>query len=84
MLGLEAGYVTKGKLKDRIQELDQAIAEKKLPVEKGRGRRKPQEIRQQDKAQEPLTRWNGYDEKQRILGSGRNSYSKTDPDCRIS
>lgn len=81
MLGLEEGYVTKRKLEDRVQDLDQVVEKKGLHSEKGRGHHKPTELRLRDKAQELLARWDSYEKKRQILGTGRNSYSKTDPDA---
>ena len=81
LLHLDEGYVTKLKLKSHIQELDEQIAQKGLTVQKGRGHHKPAEIRELDTAEKLLERWDAYEEKLKILGEGRNSYSKTDPDA---
>lgn len=81
MLGLEEGYATKRKLEDHVRELNRVIEEKGLHAEKGHGHRKPPEMCRRDKAQELLTRWDGYEKKLQILGAGRNSYSKTNPDA---
>lgn len=81
LLAQEDGYATKGKLEQHVQSLEKQITEKNLTVEKGRGHRKPPEIRERDKAQALLTRWSEYEKKLAILGEGRNSYSKTDPDA---
>ncbi len=81
LLELEDGYVTKHKLEEHVQELNQVVEEKGLHWEKGRGHHKPPELQRRDKAQELLERWNSYEEKRQILGADRNSYSKTDPDA---
>lgn len=61
--------------------MEKQIAEKNLTFEKGRGHHKPVEIRERDKAQALLTRWNEYEMKLATLGEDRNIYSKTAPDA---
>jgi hypothetical protein len=52
-----------------------------LTVQKGRGHHKPAKIRERDERKGLLERWESYEQKKRILGDKRNSYSKTDPDA---
>ncbi len=47
----------------------------------GSGRRKSEEQRQWEKLSGLLERWRAYEEQLSIMGDGRNSYSKTDPDA---
>ena len=81
LLGLENGYPTRGKLAESVETLDKEISEEGLSVQKGRGHRKPEKIRKRDEQKQVLERWDAYEEKRRILGENRNSYSKTDPDA---
>ena len=81
MLGQEEGYLTQGKLKSSIEALNREIEEKELKTEKGRGHHKPEAIRKRDEEQSLLERWESYEEKLKILGQKRNSFSKTDPDA---
>ena len=75
------GYTTLGKTKAYIAELDKQIAEAGIEVKKGRGHHKPTIVRLRDEIRTLVERWEAYEEKKRILGEGRNSYSKTDPDA---
>lgn len=50
-------------------------------MQKGRGHHKPAKIRERDERKALLERWESYEQKKRILGDKRNSYSKTDPDA---
>ena len=75
------GYTTIGKTKAYIAELDKQIAEAGVEVKKGRGHHKPTIVRLRDEVKALVERWEAYEEKERILGEGRNSYSKTDPDA---
>ena len=81
LLGLENGYPTRGKLAESVETLDKEISEEGLSVQKGRGHRKPEKIRKREEQKQVLERWDAYEEKRRILGENRNSYSKTDPDA---
>ena len=81
LLGLESGYATKGKLAEQVESLDKEISEEGLTVQKGRGHHKPAKIRERDERKGLLERWESYEQKKRILGDKRNSYSKTDPDA---
>lgn len=47
----------------------------------GSGRRKSEEQRRWEKLSQLLERWKTYEEQLAIMGEGRNSYSKTDPDA---
>ena len=75
------GYTTLGKTKTYIAELDRQIAEAGIEVKRGRGHHKPKIVRLRDEVRALAERWEAYEEKKRILGEGRNSYSKTDPDA---
>ena len=81
LLGLESGYATKGKLAEHVESLEKEISEEGLTVQKGRGHHKPAKLRERDELKDLLERWESYEEKKRILGEKRNSYSKTDPDA---
>ena len=75
------GYTTIGKTKAYIADLDKQIAEAGIEVKKGRGHHKPTIVRLRDEVKALVERWEAYEEKERILGEGRNSYAKTDPDA---
>lgn len=47
----------------------------------GKGKRKTPQQREWEKLNDLLERWEKYDEQLSIMGSGRNSYSKTDHDA---
>ena len=81
LLGQESGYATKGKLAEQVESLEKEISEEGLTVQKGRGHHKPEKIRERDERKALLERWESYEQKKRILGDKRNSYSKTDPDA---
>ena len=81
LLGLESGYATRGKLAEQVESLDKEISEEGLTVQKGRGHHKPAKIRERDERKALLERWESYEQKKRILGDKRNSYSKTDPEA---
>ena len=81
LLGLTEGYATKGKFEEKVRELDSEIKEKNLHVEKGRGHRKPEVMRLRDQASILFERWSAYEQKLKMLGNKRNSFSKTDPDA---
>ena len=81
LLKPENGYATRGKLSEKVEALEKEILEEGLTVQKGRGHHKSEKIRLRDHHKELLERWNSYEEKKRILGEKRNSYSKTDPDA---
>ncbi|MBQ3078999.1 MAG: transposase, partial [Clostridia bacterium] len=77
LLKPENGYATRGKLSEKVEALEKEIREEGLSEQKGRGHHKPEKIRLRDQHKELLERWNSYEEKKRILGEKRNSYSKT-------
>jgi len=77
----EEGYLTRNKAREYLERLNAQIEEAGLVVLKGRGHRKPKLIRLRDEVAQQIERWDGYEEKLRLLGEGRNSYSKTDPDA---
>lgn len=81
LLGLEEGYTTIGKLRESTAALETQIKAEGLTVQKGRGHHKPPLIRQKDQQQTLLERWEQYEDKKSLLGEGRNSYAKTDPDA---
>ena len=80
-MGLESGYATKGKLAEQVESLEKEINEEGLTVQKGRGHHKPVKIRDRDERKALLEHWENYEQKKRILGEKRNSYSGTDPDA---
>ena len=45
LLGLESGYATRGKLKEKVEALEKEIIAEGLSAQKGRGHRKPEKIR---------------------------------------
>jgi transposase len=47
----------------------------------GSGRRKPPEQRAYEKLHTLLEKWEDYESKLFVMGNGRNSYAKTDPDA---
>ena len=47
----------------------------------GRGKRKSPEQRLWEEVMDLCERWEGYEASLRVMGSSRNSYSKTDPDA---
>lgn len=75
------GYTTYKKTLEYITKLDKEIAESHIEVKRGRGHHKPAVVRLRDEVKGLVERWQAYEEKKRILGDGRNSYSKTDPDA---
>lgn len=77
----ESEYLTHKKAKERLCELDKEIEEAHIEVKRGRGHHKPAALRLRDEISQLVERWETYEEKKRILGEGRNSYSKTDPDA---
>ena len=81
LLNLEEGYTTIGKLRESAAALEAQIKAEGLTVQKGRGHHKPPLIRQKDERQTLLARWEQYEHKKTLLGEGRNSYAKTDPDA---
>ena len=81
LLAQEYGYLTAQKVRTRLCELNKEIEESGLSVQKGRGHHKPKIIRLRDELQTLLDRWESYESKKKLLGEGRNSYAKTDPDA---
>lgn len=77
----DEGYTTLKKTFEYVAVLEKEIAEAHIEVKKGRGHRKPTIVRLRDEVKALAERWQSYEEKKRILGEGRNSYSKTDPDA---
>ena len=77
----ENEYLTLKKVKERMNELDREIKEAGIEVKRGRGHHKPAIVRLRDEISKLVQRWEAYEEKKRILGEGRNSYAKTDPDA---
>ena len=80
-LNLHEGYVTRKRLREEVRRLKEQIEAEGIEVKRGRGHYKPEIVRKRDNLSGLLERWDGYEEKKRILGEGRNSYSKTDPDA---
>lgn len=81
LLNKQEGYTTRKGLEAEIRRLNKEIEVQGIVVKRGRGHHKPEIVRRRDKMCELLERWNGYEEKKQMLGEGRNSYSKTDPDA---
>lgn len=57
------------------------MAEKGLDWVSGRGRRKSEQQRQIEELEAMAAKWDEYEKHLSIMGEGRNSYSKTDPDA---
>ena len=66
-----------------LEALDQRLAEmeSKISFVHGAGRRKSDAQKEWEALDELRRRWREYEEKLAIMGDGRNSYSKTDPDA---
>jgi transposase len=77
----DGGYITPKKALEYVAELDRQIAEAGIEVKRGRGHHKPEILRLRDEIKALADRLVSYEEKKRILGEGRNSYAKTDPDA---
>lgn len=75
------GYTTIKKTQAYIADLNRQIAEAKVEVKRGRGHHKPSILRLRDEVSALVQRWEAYEIRKSILGKGRNSYSKTDPDA---
>lgn len=75
------GYITPKKALGYVAKLDQEIAAAGIEVKRGRGHHKPGILRLRDEIKTLAERLVSYEEKKRILGEGRNSYAKTDPDA---
>ncbi len=67
----------------KLEDLEKYLQEAKAGIKfvSGKGRRKSEEQRQWEAPDELRQRWEEYEESLRIMGSDRNSYSKTDPDA---
>ena len=72
----ETGKTSLGALQAHLDAMAEGIC-----FVHGSGRRKSGEQRQWEKLSELLKRWKAYEEQLSIMGEGRNSYSKTDPDA---
>lgn len=72
----ETGKTSPGALQAHLDAMAEGIC-----FVHGSGRRKSGEQRQWEKLSELLKRWKAYEEQLSIMGEGRNSYSKTDPDA---
>lgn len=77
----DEGYTTFKKTLAYLGQLDEEIAQAQIEVKRGRGHHKPTIVRLRDEVKVLAERWASYEEKKRILGEGRNSYSKTDSDA---
>lgn len=66
-----------------LEELERHLAESAegITFVKGSGHRKSEEQKRWEKLSELHRRWAEYEESLAIMGTGRNSYSKTDPDA---
>ena len=66
-----------------LEDLQRLLLERKETIEfvSGKGRRKSEEQRQWEELEELRQRWENYEKSLQIMGSDRNSYSKTDPDA---
>ncbi len=76
--GIE-GNVTVGKLRTLVDEVSQKYAD--IAFVYGKGKRKTPEQRELEKLQDWLERWERYEEQLAIMGTARNSYSRTDPNA---
>lgn len=75
-VGVEAGHTTLEGLESYLEETAGGIA-----FVKGCGHRKSEEQKRWEKLSELHRRWAGYEDSLSIMGTARNSYSKTDPDA---
>ena len=67
----------------KLEELQSLLLERKETIEfvSGKGRHKSEEQRQWEELDELRQRWEEHEKSLQIMGSDRNSYSKTDPDA---
>ena len=67
----------------KLEDLREYLEERKAGISFviGKGRRKSEEQRGWETLDELRQRWERYEESLQIMGTGRNSYSKTDPDA---
>ena len=67
----------------KLEDLREYLEERKAGISfvTGKGRRKSEEQRGWETLDELRQRWERYEESLQIMGTGRNSYSKTDPDA---
>jgi len=79
-LGIE-GDATKDKLLHVIKNKRNRMEELHIAPVHGKGRRKSQLQRDYEELSDILEKWVKYEDQLRIMGSDRNSYSKTDPDA---
>jgi transposase len=73
------GDATKDALRDTIDSKQKMMAELHIEQVHGRGSHKSQLQRECEELSGILEKWLKYEEQLRIMGSNRNSYSKTDP-----
>ena len=68
---------------ETLEAIEQYVRESKAGIVfvHGTGRRKSQAQREWEAADEWRRRWEGYERDLSIMGSGRSSYSTTDPDA---
>ncbi len=66
-----------------LEELEDYLTKKKEGIEfvSGKGKRKSQEQKEWEEAEEVCQKWRKYEEQLRIMGEDRKSYSKTDHDA---
>lgn len=66
-----------------LDELEAFLSEKAegIPFVGGKGHRKSEAQKEWETADRLRQQWQKYEEQLRIMGEGRNSYSKTDPDA---
>ncbi len=75
------GEVTKDKLDVAIRKKCEEMSVLGIGLVQGKGRRKSQLQRDLEELSSILEKWLVYEKHLRIMGPGRNSYSKTDPDA---
>ena len=68
-----------------LEALEQRLVEMEADISfvHGPGRRKSDTQKQWEALDELRRRWRDYEEKLAVMGEGRNSYSKTDPDAPL-
>ena len=75
------GNVTLKKLRALVEAEKDACEKAGICFLHGTGHRKPPEQRAYEKLHTLLEKWEDYEQKLFVMGNGRNSYAKTDPDA---
>jgi len=79
-LGIQ-GDATKDKLRSTAYNIHNEMAESGIEQVHGKGRRKSQLQRDYEELSGAREKWLKYEGQLQVMGSDRNSYSKTDPDA---